>query len=369
MKQPVFVALGDIHLESLIWCKYHHIRGDSFAAFRKFISDAIEWHVPLVLVGDIFNSVEPDPYYVTIFRHEMERCKEEDIPVYALQGNHDKRPTPWYTAAHSWPQHIGDGEPVSIGGISCVGFDYAVRDSIEQSLLKLSKLKRQPQVLFLHQAVRQALGFAGRWNCDLEWVPSGIPLTILGDIHTAWDQQIREGQWAYYTGASHPRNLRELCPKSYLMVYDDLSVDRNPIPSRVIGRFRVTADDQLGEVKSWLSSSEVVSLEGYDLPPVAWVYFTPEYAEAIPRLRSEFEHAIIVSEAIDSPEELDFDLDEESSDGDLISVADLLAKIVDPDGEAQAFSFILQLLEEGQSVMDIIREVREQFYSSSSVAE
>lgn len=234
--RPAFVALGDIHLAKLIWTKQPEINGDAFAGFRGFVDHAIRLHVPMVICGDLFDVPKPDSDLIEFFRHEMDRAAAAGVQCYGIQGNHDKRHIPWYVAVSQHPIHIGDGVEVTIGGIRCCGFDYALKDEIEARLADMTGRPSRPQVLFLHQAVRQALKFDGAWNCDLDWVPDGIPLTIIGDIHHPLDLKTRTGT-AHYTGASHARAIDQVGPKTCMVINDDLTFTRVPIPARHIRKF------------------------------------------------------------------------------------------------------------------------------------
>lgn len=369
MKRPSFVALGDLHLDPWIWRSYRDINGDAFLGFKSFVDVAIEWNVPVVLVGDIFDSVDPDPHIVRFFREQMDRCVEEDIAVYAIQGNHDKRATPWYAAIHAWPIHFGDGEQITIGGLSVVGFDYAVRDSIEGSLIELGDREQLPQVLFLHQAVDDALKFEGMWNCKLEWVPRGVPLIVMGDIHTEWQKEVRPGQWAYYTGPSHAREIGQRGPKSCMMVFDDLSVERIPIESREIQKFSVSAVDQLQRTDEWL---QVVTTKEQPLKPLAWItYVSSTEVEVDELCRRYSDKASFILEGVADPEELDIDFGDELSDSteDEVSVEKLLTQLVNPEKEPVAFGLVLALLDNGQGVFDTIREYREAFLTNNFAGE
>ncbi len=122
-----FLALGDLHLDTAIWRKHRQVTGDPQAALRCLVDLAAELKVPMVLLGDIFDVSDPESSLVQFFRSEMERAHAAGVPVYCIQGNHDKRTVPWYTACSPYPVHVGDGKPVAINGVSCIGYDYCGR--------------------------------------------------------------------------------------------------------------------------------------------------------------------------------------------------------------------------------------------------
>jgi DNA repair exonuclease SbcCD nuclease subunit len=404
MSKIAMLAMGDIHLERLIWRKHRHILDDSLVAFRSLVGLAIQNQVPLVLVGDIFDSIDPDPFLVDFFRREMERLEEANIEVYCIQGNHDKRQVPWYCAASSWPIHFGDGYPIQIGGLTCSGFDYAHKDLIQAQLAGLASFLGTamvpdpncfqgrlrslaaslepdrtkpalppPQVLFLHQAVRQALRFDGAWNCDLDWVPDGIPLTVLGDIHKAQEMPMRNGGRGFYTGSTHPRSIEELGPKTCLAIHDDLSVTTLPLEGRYIQK--VVLADQVDPSEYgagfYAVLMEHAQCHPHGLVPVLWLRYTQDHAataDAIAaKIQQDFhgpQNLILIRDpmVLTSAEE-----EAAASDAtDLPPVSDLLKRCLDPEKESFAYQFCLQLMEPQVDLPERIRDQRDRFLTQST---
>lgn len=362
MSRPAFLALGDLHLKPHIWSSHRQVVGDAFVGFTSFIDLALELFLPVVLVGDIFDSVKLDPVVTHFFRKEMDRCAGEGLPVYAIQGNHDKQHTPWYTALHDHVQHIGDGQPVDIGGVICRGLDYALKDQIHAQLADISQ-QELPQCLFLHQATRQALKFEGRWNCDLQAVPEGIPLIVMGDIHREWHQTVRPGQEAYYTGPLCAQDISQVGPKTCMMIHQDLTIERLPIAYREIQRFRFTAPDLVRQANDWLETLDKEPV----LPPVAYVEHTPDVGVALIELAEQWDgKAIVIGEQFASPEELELSTDDDRQTVDeVISVDELLTRLIDPEEEPEAFQLVLDLINRvgEESIVDIINTHRDKFRS------
>lgn len=358
MAEPALIACGDAHLDPLIWKARHRVAGDAEAAFKSVVDLAIELHLPLVLAGDVFDHVNPPTPIILFFRQQMDRCQEECIDVYFIQGNHDKRRegVPLASALHHHPRWLDvvDGL-VEIGGLWCQGLDYDTRERIQAKIGAMHN-RRRPQVLFLHQAVRQHLRFEDAWNADLEWVPDDVPLIVLGDLHAQLSGPVRDGQAAVYTCSTHPRSLRELESHHCLIVNQDLTWERQELPVRAIREFRLTANDQVGEVERWLEECP----RGHFLP-VAWLKHTPDVQSECMRLEAEKDEAIVVREGYTAVSEMEIEdqlgapVDAES----LINIEQLLGTLIDPQAEAEAFSFVLELLREGESILDVIRRRRE----------
>lgn len=354
MSRPAFLAIGDLHLDPFIWRRYRQVNGDAFYGLANCVQLAIDRQLPLVLVGDVFDTVDPEPQVIRFFREQMDRCEAEVVRVYTLQGNHDRRPVPWTSAVHDWPVYIGDGRHVDIGGVRCRAFDYDTRDNIQQRLVQLDD---RPRVLFLHQAVRQALRFEGQWNCDLEWVPEDIPLTIMGDIHSEWQQQFRTGQLAYYTGATHARDISQRGPKSCLQVHDDLQVDRLPIDSRSIELLTVMSDAQVADALGWLDQAIARQPR---LIPTLFIKHTSSQTANCAQLGAQYMgRAFVLSELIEEDEaQVATQL---LDDPALLSPDQLLRTLIDPAREPLAYQLASELAWSADQPVDVIRNRREHF--------
>ncbi len=368
MTHPAFVAMGDLHLDHLIWRKHRNIVDDALVSFRSLVDHAIRLKVPLVLVGDICDSTDPDSDIADFLRTEMDRCQAANVLVYAIQGNHDKRPhKPWYCAVSDWPIHFGDGAGIEINGLKCVGLDYALRDQIQEQLAALVVPSNavSGQILFLHQAVKQGLRFEGAWNCDLDWVPENFKLVVMGDIHNAARFPLKNGGEAFYTGSTHPRSVSEIGQKFALVVNDDLTTEQVPLTCRAIHRAF------LGDLAAWdvqsateWAKNAIVSPAAGKLAPVAWLAYTAERAQ----LADEIEAAIkrVSSEIITIREPIVFrkiDVPDASkiSTDDLPSIEGMVARLIDPGDNKFAYEMTVALLDPRSNPQETIAAYRDRF--------
>ena len=367
-----FLALGDVHLDDLIWRNHREITGDARVAFSSFVDLGIALSVPLVIVGDLFDTVDPPPALVEFFRLEMERCKAAGVQVYALQGNLDKRPVPWYTAASDWPIHIGQGRQTLIGTtagtLKVVGFDYSAHDDIQAKLANLAAQINEEaargcvlaEVVFLHQALKQALKFQGAWNCDLDWVPPAVPLVVLGDLHRV--AKVDHKRQAWYTGSSHARNIEEIGPKSCLAVHTDLTVEQIPIDYRDFRVFTFVPDApgaaQLPTVRDWIRQA-MTNAVAEVLPPVVWVYHTEDQAISVAALQEEFvgSQVIIVSDPMSSA----VTATAQAVTNDLPGMPDMLARHIDPTANPGAYNLAMALVDPTADQRTVLAERREAF--------
>lgn len=354
-----FLALGDIHLDTWIWRRHLQIMGDAYRAFEAFVQHGLDLGVPLIIAGDLFDSVDPDPTVVRFFRSQMDRCQAAGIRVYAIQGNHDKRNVPWYLAVHPWPKHIGDGSQVLIGKISVGGVDYHIRDEIFALSASWAQQKAIPQVMVMHQAVRQAIPYEGSWNFDLEWVPKATRLVILGDIHQVWDYDLGDGRVALYTGASHPRRTSEFGDKSCVAVHEDLTYERLPLVGRSFTKILVTRVPEVRELSEKLSVCA-----NTELPPVYWVQHPSNLAGRVNDMRARCGgKVIVISENVEIEDDKVVPTLEQTIEKQSLSRTELLNRVCDPAKHPEVNGLVSSLLERSPSVKEVLRVTREQFYS------
>jgi DNA repair exonuclease SbcCD nuclease subunit len=352
MPKPIAVALGDIHLDTRIWTKLSAVTNDAFLGYEAFLQVAAKLCVPAVIVGDLFDVSKPQPELVRFHRRCMDFCQKENIPVFFLQGNHDKQPgSGWAAATHEWPQYIGDGRPFSLNGVQTTGLDYATIDDIEPKIRQV-----QTPLLFLHQAVKQALGFEGAWNCDLDWVPPCVQLTVLGDIHKPVDMTTSDGRKACYTGAGHARDIDQTGPKSVVVINDDLTYYREPIASRQIKKFYIRSVLDLAQALAWRDAATAV----HKLRPLLWLTHTAEMAAEVSKIKSEcVSNGLVLVHTegmIDDTEDVAQVVVDDEDD---ISPVALLRRIVNPEKDAELFGFIAELSDDRQPIADIITRRKE----------
>jgi DNA repair exonuclease SbcCD nuclease subunit len=363
--KPALLCMGDLHLSHLIWYRHKDIADDALVAFTELVDRAIEMAIPLVLVGDLNDTVTPPTDIVEFIRSQVDRCAAAAVPIYFIDGNHDKRPTPWLTAISDWPIHIGHGELTEINGITVAGFDYALAIDIQTKLATLASLPDRPQVLFLHQAVRQGLGFENAWNCDLDWVPDGIPLVVMGDIHAPTQYRLRDGGTALYTGSTHPRNLGELGTKSMVVVNEDLTWARVPFVQQRSIFFTHLLEGQADELEPFFDWAADAGSNA-QLPPVLWLKYTIDRAlfvdEVEQLLRTRFSEVILVRDPLKFSPGTKIETGVDTSD--MPTLAQLAVRVVKPEEQPVAYALVQALLDPKCNPQEVIAAHRAQFLTT-----
>lgn len=360
MKEAAFLAIGDLHLTDYIWRNQKHVYGDAASAFSEIIDLAIKERTALVLVGDIFDNVTPEPHLIKFFRSQIDKMQSAGVDVYAIQGNHDLRPTPWPGAIHDFVQQIGDGIPTDINGLSVVGLDYGPKSKF---LERISALPKQFDVLFLHQAARQYLHYENAWNADLDDITSDIRLIVMGDIHVCWDAKLKSGAHALYTGASHPRNISQVGQHSVVRVYTDGTWNRVPLQrSRRIQVFRLNTPQ---DVKSMDSALPLLADESASLTPLAYIFHLPSFASALASM-PPIKGLLTIAVEAEDPSTAEDDKSESVIALEDINVRSMLESFISPVDNPQAYALALRLLEEFQDPSEVVKEERKKFLAAAA---
>jgi len=359
-------CLGDLHLSHTVWDDHPDIRDDAILNTARFLDLAHQRNCEVILCGDIFDVVNPPPSVIREFRILMDMCQSMEMKVYYFQGNHDKRPVPWPMALHDHPIYVGDGKPFKIGNLTCVALDYLGRERIETAIQEVNK--NPPDVLFLHQAVKQALKFENAWNCDLDWVSPKTRKVILGDIHKAMDMKFPGGV-AHYTGASSPRNIDELGDKSFLVLKQDLTTERVALPSRPMKRVTLS-ESSVDEITQWAVSavSEAYTTDPVGrLHPVLFLRYTAQETAVATKLRDDLHSDVpskrlkVVLQAIEDVQHGTFSVDDKPGD----TVVDLLNKRLDQGSQKREYGLVLELWQSPEDPVDIITSHRKAFSASN----
>jgi hypothetical protein len=353
---PIFCALGDLHLDHLIWRAQRQVSGDAFLGLRSFLECARSRNLPAVYLGDIFDTQDPDSSLVQMFRTEADQFRQSGLAQYFIQGNHDKRPVPWCSAVAPYIQHVGDGVVHEIGGVKVVGYDYCHKPEIESHLAELSSRRPIPDVVFLHQAVRQVIPWDGAWNCDLDWVPDGVRLCLMGDIHQTREIKMRNGGAAWYTGSSHARSVDEMGPKYCLVVHDDLSVVPVPLDYRSMERFQATPTSPLEELLPRIHTFLGVAGDRPSsrlLKPLVWLSYTEDQAQGVKEVQKAcHDRAILVEQPLCF--RVSHEIPVTTSTDDVPTMQTLLGQLMDQHRDPAAYQLVEQLLDPTQDLQETL---------------
>jgi DNA repair exonuclease SbcCD nuclease subunit len=329
----VIVFAADLHLSPTIWVDLPKLRGDSYDAFRQIVDYCLVNKVDaLLLGGDIFHRSTPDSESVLVFKHEVTKLREADIPVLAIQGQHDRSEPPWFKVVSDvcW---MNEGYlPLPIDGTTYTlrAFDNLDAETLSERLENLE----QCDILMMHQAMQEVLSIDGAWNLREDWIPDFVQLVLLGDIHV----EAKVGR-CYYSGATHLRAMNENPQKSFIVVSSDggeLKVERKPITPREITT--MTVGDEEGLIAA-LGLIEALPADALVLARVA-----PDVPNSYKKLSDACRERNIHLRIRDLPIAVTEDQDERGTTAMATSLDGAVASIVDREAQPELYQLLVQLL-------------------------
>ena len=232
----------------------------------------------LVLMGDIFNSTRPDAESIRVFRKGVQELAVNNLPVYAIQGQHDRANPPWPLAVDNTVQYVHKSvfAPIA-GGPLFYGLDnYANPTELKE---ELTKVPETASVLLLHQLMREVFPMEGVWDCDTAWFPTNINKLFIGDFHQqvelSWD-----GGVGWYSGSTYMCKIDEEYSKSVLKATlnaeGNLDVERVPIVTRPFAEKNISTAEELDAAVLALNEDKLLKkkYKGVQKPVLVVNYLT-----------------------------------------------------------------------------------------------
>lgn len=258
-----FVVIGDSHIVHDVDNLKITNMYDSLYSLQQAVNYCLKKRKALVIAGDLFDKNQFPSRLLDRVRSVVEPLTEQGVPVYGIQGNHDKDPSyPWFM--HIKGAKWLSNEPTNVGGHMLCGLDFAPSAAISEALTTIPKCDG----LVLHQALRQGLGFEGSWNCDLDWVIN-TQAVWLGDLHNCRDEYWSKDKKVrgIYTTSQYMTKADESDEPSFL---DVAAVEKLPAYTRValkhrpIYKFHIDSDDSFNEAIDQMV--DYIMLERPELP-------------------------------------------------------------------------------------------------------
>ena len=269
-------------------------RSKDFARAFKYVCDhAIQSHVDFMLVaGDLFHKRNVDPLTISQAYDLLTRLKEAGIPVYCVEGNHERA---YYSTGLTWldflsnagllyllsPSHSEgvtrlepwddaaraggyvDHGPVRICGIKYYGA--AAGRVLEHISAQLAGWTERPfNIVMLHEGMEGQIprAIGGLSSTQLELLRPHCEYLALGHIH----KQYEFGEWAFNPGSLETVSAEEVdWPRGYYDVAADtdsralVEVKRLTVPIRPFLRYSIpveTCDSPAAVERLVLSQTE-----------------------------------------------------------------------------------------------------------------
>jgi len=180
--------VSDLHIKPAAALRRHVIGGDAFVALTLLAKDLQREKVDaVVLGGDVFDNNNPDGESQNAFQKFRE---DVGVPVYFIQGNHDKNNPHPSVPQHAKPAHrileaFGcipiDKRLCTIAGMRVYGIDYRNRILLHEALKEVPEC----DLLCVHAAFKHLLAFENAFDLEEKDVPETVKRFVLaGDVHT-----------------------------------------------------------------------------------------------------------------------------------------------------------------------------------------
>ncbi|NJE25974.1 exonuclease SbcCD subunit D [Thermococcus sp. MV5] len=244
-----FAHIADAHLGREQFQQPFRYR-DYLNAFRQAIEKSIDERVDFILLaGDLFHVSKPSPKAIRDAVEILNLVKKKDIPVFAIEGNHDK--TIRETSIYDLLEHLGLIYTVGIkktpresefqksvkkgnlylvygvfGDIEIYGLRHNNRWQLiknGRSILKSIFRGGSNSVLMLHQAIdylAEGTPYKDAFDLKLSEIPEGFRYYALGHIHMKKELRREESGLSgdiIYPGSLERTEIREA---SHRITYD-----------------------------------------------------------------------------------------------------------------------------------------------------
>lgn len=226
MSHPIAIVTADLHLAKCAWAKRPGLEGDSYFSFGQIIDNCTNQALALILAGDVFDKVRPDPVTINNMSRRLNRMERNDLSIFYTQGQHElDRFLPWLSSLSTWPTHVNK-ETFVIADRTFYGLDWTPVDRIQD---ELSKVPLGTDVLVAHQVWQDFMGTGlGVAECKFDDV-CNVEMMITGDYHkhliydhkyTNSDQHMT----VLSPGSICMQSIDEDPNKYYFILNDDLTV-------------------------------------------------------------------------------------------------------------------------------------------------
>lgn len=257
MRKPLCVGSSDWHLEKNAWIRYPDIAGDSYFALQQIVDYCIQYGVPLLAAGDLFDKPFPDSKSVYMATRQMDRMENARLKVFFTQGQHEmSKDEPWLSS-HTWPIHTHEIQ-TKIKGVNLYGLDYIKAHQLKATL---ELVPATTDILMCHQVWRDFMGSCVVADGSLSQINLSNKLILTGDYHkhvqikVSHPDSVQDNQ-VLSPGSMCLQSIDEPPDKLIYLIYDDLSFESLPLKSRLVHKVTINNKDELDQFVDSVSNNE-----------------------------------------------------------------------------------------------------------------
>jgi len=361
MPKPILAFCADLQARESAYRSVYELRGDDLYALNQVVdycnSNSRQGNpLHMIMGGDQVDTPTISDEHTVALRKVLRKIPG-DRCLY-IDGNHERgfKRLSLEGGGASVARPM-EGKIFDIAGYRVAGYNWRTRRQWE-SFIETGNFV-EADILILHGFASQvvsALGLppdeAPLCDMDLEWFDGKYKLVLMGDIHMEWQWQGPKGTRFMYSGSMWMHRLGEPEAKSFIVVNDDLSVEKVPLRSRPFLRTDMKSKEDISRIQSWLDSCSnvpyVLDMQEYmgKMLPRLHITVPSEMTSELAGAIDKFKQKAFVFEKVDV-----------SHDRDLTEVKGSLSEKVDLD---TALAQLLDVKEESQSdAMEFVKQAME----------
>lgn len=290
----MLILTADWHADDGPWGKYPDLVGDVECSLNQVVDFALEHQVQgLLAAGDLYNTPNPSTsaqYYV---HRQMDRLAAAMIPVYYIEGQHERSPRLPRLAAHHWPVCLHQRQ-AELDGIKIYGLSWQPADRLQEAL---AQIPPDTDMLMCHQVwAEQMSQLAGVREMEgrLEDIPR-VPYVLTGDFHyhqtfsipVPGSQAVRQ---IFSPGSLSVRRIDEEHTKAFFTftrMYDAVLVDSVPLQTRPIHVLSVSTEAELEVLEQTAFAANTLVPEPIR-KPIVIVFYDTAILNVYARLQDKF---------------------------------------------------------------------------------
>ena len=223
-----------------VWVRHDRLRGDTAFGIQQVYDIAIKNAVSGVfLLGDIAESAAQHSDTIHLLREFLDKCEQNRIDVFYVQGQHEFAHPPLLSAMHPWPIHVHN-RTVDLGSCIAYGLDYQTPANVQDAL---RLMPAETTCLLTHQVWKEYMG-ENRGYAALEWLPDRVTHVFTGDLHQHRQDTFGTRQMVS-PGPLCAQEIRETEGKGVWLLEEDGQIRDIPLRTRQFYRLRIENDYEL----------------------------------------------------------------------------------------------------------------------------
>jgi DNA repair exonuclease SbcCD nuclease subunit len=355
--KPILAFCADLQARESAYKSTKDLKGDDLYALRQVVDKCLELDIPLILGGDQVDSPTISDEHTVALRRELARMKQ---PVWYIDGNHERGYKCLSLEGGNAAVAVNlEESPVEVSGVKIRGFNWRSRRMWED-YLQNNEIP-SADIMVLHGFADQVVSSLGLpkdekpiCDMDLEWFDGRCKLALMGDIHMEWDYTGSQKTHFLYSGSMWMHRVGEPELKSFVLVFEDLSVQRVSLNCRPFLKASVKSEADAEKIVKWLdlasSRKDTQAMEAYmgSRLPRVHVTVASNIDSATEKILKQVESKAFVFRKVDHSH--DPDLTEiKGSLEEKVDIDTALAKLLDSkvESDSDATAFIKHAMQSG----------------------